>query len=107
MSKKPLRSAASSGRAASGSFASPSGFGSHGPSFGSASSSSLSYIAEPPDLSTITDPQIVVAFKNLLKKDAVTKAKALEEIKDYLSRADVIEKGVEGGLLEAWVGRPV
>lgn len=105
MSKKPLRSAASSGRAASGAFSSPSGFGTHHPNFGAASSS-LSYIAEPPDFSSISDPQVVVSFKNLLKKDSVTKAKALEEIKDYLSRIEARGGGIEDGLLEAWVGPP-
>jgi hypothetical protein len=105
MSKKQLRSVASSGRAASGAFVSPSGFGGTSSTF-AAASSSLSYIAEPPDLSRISDAQLVVSFKNLLKKDSVTKAKALEEIKDYLSKPEIIENRVEDGLLEAWVGLP-
>ncbi|KAJ8610504.1 hypothetical protein MRB53_038496 [Persea americana] len=48
-------------------------------SFGSASSS-LSYLAESPDLTSISDPGVVVNFKNTLKKDGTTKAKALEEL---------------------------
>lgn len=104
MSKKQLRAAASSGRA--GAFASPSAFGSSTPTFAVASSP-LSYIAEPPALSDISDPQMVVSFKNLLKKDGVTKAKALEDIKAYLSKPEISEEhGVENGILEAWVGLP-
>ena len=106
MSKKQIRSAASSGRAASGAFSSPSGFGNYHPNFGAASSS-LSYIAEPPDLSGISDSRVVVSFRNLLKKDSVTKAKALEDIKEYISTPQISENGVEDGLLEAWVGLPV
>jgi hypothetical protein len=68
---------------------------------GSFSRITLSYIAPPPDLSGI--PQdIIVPFKNLLKKDSITKAKALEEIVAYVQtqKDDLAEP-----ILEAWVGR--
>ncbi|KAK5654521.1 hypothetical protein OQA88_7150 [Cercophora sp. LCS_1] len=66
--------------------------------FGASRTATLSYITPPPDLSKI--PQdIVVPFKNLLKKDSITKAKALDDIIAYV-------KGYNGNLeeqvLEAW-----
>ncbi|KAK4903385.1 hypothetical protein LTR27_000316 [Elasticomyces elasticus] len=92
--KKQFRSQASSGKAASG-------FGAFSSSaFGSTESSALSYIQEPPDYSAIDDVNLVVAFKNLSKKDSTTKAKALEDIQTYASQPD---QDVEEGLLEAWV----
>ncbi len=42
-----------------------------------ANASSLSYLSEPPNLTEISDPNVVVSFKNLSKKDGITKAKAL------------------------------
>lgn len=93
MSKKQFKSQASSGRVGGG-------FGAFGGSgFGSSQSSQLSYIQEPPDYSGISDANVVVAFKNLSKKDSTTKAKALEDIQAYVS-SDI---EVEEGLLEAWV----
>ena len=102
MSRK-FKSQASSSRAATGALGGPLG------SFGGFSAaleqspSSLSYIAEPPDLTKISEPQVVVAFKNLLKKDSTTKAKALEDLQAYLYAIDN-EGLLEDGLLEAWVG---
>lgn len=109
MSKK-FKSQASSSRAAAG------GFGAFGGSFGGFSSissshshapSSLSYVAEPPDLSKISEPQLVVAFKNLLKKDDITKTKALEDIRDYILKLEDRSDSLEDGVLEAWVCQPV
>lgn len=96
MSKKAFKSHASSSRAASG----VSAFG----GFGSTSTGTLSYLTEPPNISSITDPNVVVAFKNLSKKDPTTKSKALEDLKSYV-QANPFEKdgGVEEPLLEAWV----
>jgi len=67
----------------------------------------LSYLAEPPDFSGITDANVVVSFKNLLKKDGTTKAKALEDLVVF-AQAHPHEKdgGVEDGVLEAWVRAP-
>lgn len=66
--------------------------------------SELSYVAEPPDLSSISDAQVVVSFKNLLKKDSITKTKGLEDLLSY-ARAHPHEQdgGVEEAILEAWV----
>jgi hypothetical protein len=99
MSSKKFKSQASSARAASSTF----GFG--GAVAFQTAASPLSYVTELPDLNTISEPKVVVAYKNLSKKDSVTKAKALEELQDYLSH--VGESGVENAVLEAWVGLPV
>jgi hypothetical protein len=93
MSKRTAKSQASSARAATGAFGS-SAFGSSSQAFGVASSQ-LSYV------SAISDPNVVVYFRNLSKRDSTTKAKALEDIQAYLSKEQA-----EEGLLEAWV-RPV
>ncbi|KAI9847349.1 MAG: hypothetical protein M1838_000933 [Thelocarpon superellum] len=100
-SKKPFKSQASSGRASLGLGVGrgSSGFGAP-PTFGAASI--LSYISDPPELSAISAPNVVVSFKNLSKKDATTKAKALEELQTYLASLSPAAGGVEDGFLEAW-----
>ncbi|KAF2124162.1 RING zinc finger protein-like protein [Dothidotthia symphoricarpi CBS 119687] len=95
MSKRTAKSQASSARAASTAFG---GFGAS-TAFG-ASSSQLSYVSEPPDLSAISDSNVVVYFRNLSKKDSTTKAKALEDLQAYLA---ALQAPVEEGLLEAWI----
>ena len=95
MSKKTFKSQASSGRLPTSGFG---GFG--GSAFGSSQSSTLSYIQEAPDYSGISDANVVVAFKNLSKRDATTKAKALE---DLLATVGAPDANIEEGLLEAWV----
>lgn len=111
MSGKKFKSQASSSRAAAGGF----GGGSFGP-FGGFSTagpaqetpaSSLSYVYEPPDLSQISDPQIVVTFKNLLKKDSTTKARALEDLQSHISNVVSSNSSLDDGLLEAWVRSPL
>ncbi|KAF2204969.1 hypothetical protein GQ43DRAFT_363503 [Delitschia confertaspora ATCC 74209] len=98
MSKRQAKSQASSSRAAFG--AATTGFGTPS-SFGfSISSSPLSYVTEPPDLSSISDPNVVVYFRNLSKKDSTTKAKALEDLQAYISALD---EPVEEAVLEAWI----
>ncbi|KAI1450465.1 hypothetical protein F5Y02DRAFT_368922 [Annulohypoxylon stygium] len=99
MSRKPGKSRAGGNK----SFAS---FGSS--SFGAFSTSSrgtdLSYLAEPPDLSSISDANVVVSLKNLQKKDATTKAKALEELVAYVqAHPHERDGGTEEPILEAWV----
>lgn len=105
MSKK-FKSQASSSRAAAG------GFGAFSGSFGgfstgafsqAAAPSSLTYVAEPPDLSRIAEPQLVVAFRNLLKRDDITKAKALEDLRDYILTVESRNGTLDDGFLEAWV----
>ena len=99
------KSKAGASRAAAGGFGSgASGFGGFGGFGGSGSNSSLSYLAEPPSFTAISDPHVVVAFKNVLKKDSTTKAKALEELVAY-AQAHPFEKdgGVEEVILDVWV----
>lgn len=101
MSKK-FKSQASSSRAAAGAFGS---FGGFSGSFGNdgREPSTLTYIAEPPDLSRISEQQLVIAFKNLQKKDDTTRTKALEELKDHISSVEAKNGTLDDGFLEAWV----
>ncbi|PNY23114.1 E3 ubiquitin-protein ligase listerin [Tolypocladium capitatum] len=85
-----------------------SGFGSalgaSGGAFsGAAAGSALSYLAEPPSFSAVSDPNAVVSLKNVLKKDGTTKAKALEDLLQ-LVQAHPFEQGggVDEALLEIW-----
>lgn len=94
MSKRQFKSHASSSRAALGSTG--GGFGGFG-SLGTGSS--LSYLTEPPNLSSISDANVVVSFKNLSKKDGTTKSKALEDLIGNVRESD----GLEESILEAWV----
>lgn len=86
----------------------PGGFGPGASGFGvfgdRSSGSSLSYLTEPPSLSAVADPNVVVSFKNVLKKDSTTKAKALEELVTHV-QAHPFEKngGVEEAILDVWV----
>ena len=100
MSKK-FRSQASSSRAASSAFGSFGGFSS---AFSQGREpSSLTYVTEPPDLSQISEPQLVIAFKNFLKKDEVTRTKSLDDLKDYISTVEARSGTLDDGFLEAWV----
>jgi hypothetical protein len=97
-------------KGAKGRVASGRGFGSPAPSgFGgfssqSTSSGSLSYLSEDPDLSSLSDPNIVVSFKNLLKKDNTTKSKALADLIQYTqAHPNETDGGVEEAVLAAWV----
>ncbi|EEU41435.1 uncharacterized protein NECHADRAFT_46064 [Fusarium vanettenii 77-13-4] len=81
-----------------------SGFAAFG-GFGAADSgTSLSYLAEPPSFTAVSDPNVVVSLKNILKKDSTTKAKALEDLLAYV-QAHPFDKdgGVEEAILEVWV----
>ncbi|KAG8167355.1 hypothetical protein KVR01_003044 [Diaporthe batatas] len=93
------------GRAASGrGFGSPAPSGFGGFSSYSTNSGSLSYLSEDPDLSSLSDPNIVVSFKNLLKKDNTTKSKALADLIQYTqAHPNETDGGVEEAILEAWV----
>jgi hypothetical protein len=92
--KKQYKSQASSARAGGSS----GGYGGH--VFGTSQSSVLSYVQELPDYSTINDATVVVAFKNLSKKDGTTKAKALEDLQAFVSPQDA---RIDDSFLEAWV----
>ncbi len=81
-----------------------SGFGGFGGFSTASSGSSLSYLAEPPDFSSISDANVVVSLKNLQKKDATTKAKALEELVAYVqAHPHEQDGGTEEPILNAWV----
>lgn len=92
-------------RAASGKAFAAAGSSAFGAFSSTSSGSTLSYLTEPPDFSAISDAHIIVSFKNLLKKDSTTKAKALEDLVTY-AEAHPYEKdgGSEEPILEAWVG---
>ncbi|KAH7146323.1 hypothetical protein EDB81DRAFT_487650 [Dactylonectria macrodidyma] len=78
------------------------GFGGFGA--GSPSGTSLSYLAEPPSFVAVSDPNVVVSLKNILKKDSTTKAKALEDLLAYvLAHPNDKDGGVEEAVLEVWV----
>lgn len=91
------KSQASSSRAVG----STSGFGGFG---GAVPSNTLSYLGESANLLTISDPNVVVSFKNLSKKDSTTKTKGVEDLRAYIE-AHPYENGggVEDPILEAWV----
>ncbi|KAL2823138.1 hypothetical protein BJX63DRAFT_438981 [Aspergillus granulosus] len=101
MSKK-FKSQASSSRAAGGAFGGFGGFSSLGAIQGR-ELSSLTYVAEPPDLSRISEPQLAIAFKNFSKKDEVTRTKALDDIRSYVSDVEKNGGTLDDGFLEAWV----
>ncbi|KAL9599220.1 MAG: hypothetical protein Q9219_004001 [cf. Caloplaca sp. 3 TL-2023] len=107
MSKKQFKSQASSSRASAGAFAAadnaPGAFnGAFKGSFGAIPPSPLSYVYEPPDLSRISEPSIIVAFKNIQKKDSTTKAKALEELQKYITGLDP-KDGLDDAVPETWI----
>jgi hypothetical protein len=109
MSKKAFKSQASSSRAVNVAFGvssedAPFGGGLGSSTFGAVSSSPLSYVYEPPDLNGFSEPNVGVAFKNIQKKDGITKAKALEELQTYVSHLEAEKGGLEEAMLEAWVG---
>lgn len=101
MSKRQTKLQASSERAAFGAHSNDTAFGPRTGVFGK--SSNLSYLTEPLDLSTISDSDVKVAFKNVSKKDETTKSKALEELQTHVSSWDAGKETVEDGVLEAWV----
>lgn len=78
-----------------------------GNSFGSASSgTTLSYLAEPPSFTAVSDPNVVVSLKNVLKRDSTTKAKALEDLLHHVEVHPFDQgAGVDEALLEIWVSR--
>ncbi|QPH19617.1 hypothetical protein C2857_004899 [Epichloe festucae Fl1] len=68
-----------------------------------ASAGSLSYLAEPPSFAVISDPNVVVSLKNVLKKDSTTKAKGLEDLIQYAQTHPFEQDGgVEEALLDIW-----
>ncbi|EQL03826.1 C3HC4 type (RING finger) zinc finger containing protein [Ophiocordyceps sinensis CO18] len=71
--------------------------------FGSVSSGTLSYLTEPPSFAAVSDPNLVVSLKNLLKKDSTTKTKALEDLLYYVQAHPFDQgPGVDEALLDIW-----
>ncbi|KAG4026242.1 hypothetical protein MFRU_043g00460 [Monilinia fructicola] len=95
MGKRQFTSQASSARAANASAGFGLGF--------STTSTRLSYLTEPSNLSSISDANVVVSFKNLSKKDGTTKSKALEDLRTFIQTQPNEQGGVEEAILEAWV----
>ncbi|KAK4465790.1 hypothetical protein QBC42DRAFT_293860 [Cladorrhinum samala] len=80
----------------------PSGF-SRGFGGGLATSTTtLSYLTPPPDFSDIPR-EIVVSFKNLLKKDTQTKEKALQDILSYEQGRASDSAGPEEAVIDAYI----
>ncbi|KAG5947016.1 hypothetical protein E4U53_006478 [Claviceps sorghi] len=80
-----------------------SAFGLHAGFSSPPSAGSLSYLAEPPSFATISDPNVVVSLKNMMKKDSTTKAKGLEDLVHYAQSHPFQEGGgVEDALLDVW-----
>jgi hypothetical protein len=109
MSKKSFKSQASSSRAGSSSPFPSGGFGTPPPKglgsgFGGIPVSQLAYVYEPPDLSTISDPGVVVSLKNVQKKDSITKAKALDDLSAFLQSLGDQQSNLDETIIEAWVG---
>lgn len=106
MSKRNKPTSSASARAAETGFrrtASPFSaftFGSGGLSL---SASPLSAYQEPPDLGGISNPSVVVLFKNLSKHSDVTKSKALDELQKEVERLNEAKLPLDDGFLSAWV----
>ncbi|KAK6596634.1 RING zinc finger [Botrytis cinerea] len=96
MGKRQFKSQASSTRAST---ATGAGFG-----FGfTTKATRLSYLTEPSNLSAISDANVILSFKNLSKKDATTKSKALEDLRTFVQNQPNEQGGTEEAILEAWV----
>lgn len=99
MSQRRFKAQASSSRATTG-----AGFG----GFGAADSHSvLSYLKELPDLDSkdFGNPNINVQFKNISKKDATTKTKALENLRECVEAFSTNKQNAKALLIifETWV----
>lgn len=86
-----------------GGFSAPPGYGVVAVT-ASYAASSFSYLADAPDLSTVSDPNVIVSFKNLFKKDDTTKSKGLGDLISYAqAHPNEQDGGVEDAILEVWV----
>lgn len=94
MKKAQFKSHASSSRATSASFG--------GLTFNNPYSS-LSYFTKAPDLSGIENPHVVVAFKNLTRKDENTRSRALQDFRAYLHAQAKEKNEIDDNIIEAWV----
>jgi hypothetical protein len=70
------------------------------------SSTTLSYLTPPPDFSEIPQ-EVVVPFKNLLKKASTTKEKALQDILAYVQGLGSDGQGLPESVIDAYVCRSI
>lgn len=77
----------------------------HGGGFGgfTTSSTTLSYLTPPPDFSAIPQ-EVVVPFKNLLKKASTTKEKALQDILSHVQSLGTEGKTLDESTIDVYVG---
>lgn len=68
------------------------------------SSTTLSYLSPPPDFSAIPQ-EVVVPFKNILKKASTTKEKALQDILTYVQSRASDAQELEESVIDAFVRR--
>ncbi|ODA81059.1 hypothetical protein RJ55_04021 [Drechmeria coniospora] len=74
-----------------------------GAGIGAFGGTSLSYLAQPPSFAAVSDPHVVVSFKNILKKDSTTKTKGLEDLLQHvLSHPYDDTGGVDEAVLDIW-----
>lgn len=78
--------------------------GGRGGGFGgfASSSTTLSYLTPPPDFSSVPQ-EVVVPFKNLLKKASTTKDKALQDIVAYVQSVGSKGQIVEDQIIDTYV----
>jgi hypothetical protein len=69
------------------------------------SSTTLSYLTPPPDFSSIPQ-EVVVPFKNLLKKDSTTKEKALQDILAHIQGLGPDGQTFDEPVIDAYVSPP-
>lgn len=78
------------------------GFGAFG-GFATTDTSNLSYLSEFADYTSLSDPNVIIAFKNIQKRDTATRQRGVEDLLAY-AQAHPHDKdgGVEDAVLEAW-----
>ncbi|KAJ1333266.1 E3 ubiquitin-protein ligase listerin [Microdochium nivale] len=71
--------------------------------FSTSSASNLSYLTEFSDYGSISDPNVVIAFKNIQKRDTATRQRGVEDLLAYaIAHPHDKDGGVEDAVLEAW-----
>ncbi|KXJ86177.1 hypothetical protein Micbo1qcDRAFT_153373 [Microdochium bolleyi] len=71
--------------------------------FSTSSASNLSYLSEFSDYASISDPNVIIAFKNIQKRDTATRQRGVEDLLAYaLAHPHDKDGGVEDAVLEAW-----
>ncbi|POS86077.1 hypothetical protein EPUL_002085 [Erysiphe pulchra] len=94
MKKAQFKSHASSSRATSAGFGGLAFIKPH---------SCLSFFTKAPDLSSVENPHVVVAFKNLTKKDENTRSRALQDLRAFLHAQTKEKNEIDDHIVEVWV----